>query len=63
MLMLDIFKGVGYQLEHIDVSPSPCKGLIIDSSGLVSSPCRENKWAELKHSSFSQALDIYTHLI
>lgn len=63
MLMLDIFKGVGYQLEHIDVSPSPCKGLIIDSSGLVSSPCRENKWAELKHSSFSQASDIYTHLI
>ena len=34
-VMLDIFKGVGCQLKHIDVSPSACKGVIIDSSGMV----------------------------
>ena len=33
--MLDIFKGVGCQLKHIDVSPSACKRVIIDSSGMV----------------------------
>lgn len=34
-VMLHIFKGVGYQFKHIDVSPSICKGMIIGSSGLV----------------------------
>lgn len=32
-VMLDLFKGVGYQ--HTDVSPSICKGVIRGSPGLV----------------------------
>lgn len=34
-VMLDIFKGVGYQFKHVDINPSACKGVIIDSSGMV----------------------------
>lgn len=63
MLCLIVSKGLAPNSDILLSAQVLVKGVMIDCHAWWSSPYRENEWTELRPSSFSQAPDIYIHMI